>query len=647
MLKLMRDSFQHLKWILIVVIGLFVALVFVDWGGAGRTGGGVSDLGAAAVRVDGEAISFGEYRRALYFMERRFEQAYGQQMNDELRRILGIEQRVLTELVNDHILLREAARMNLAATEGEIRKAILDVDDLNPGGEFVGSELYERYVTSLGFSSAADYERVIARDLTLSKMRSALASSIAIAPAEVEAEYRRQKENATIQFVYLPNDKVEEGIEVSPEETEGFYSEHSNRYGHGEQRRVRYLIADLAQTRAGLRIEDEELETYYDRIKGQYQTGESVRASHILIPLSPDAGEEIQAAARQRAEDLVAQLRGGADFAELAKATSSDPGSAALGGDVGFFERGAMVPEFEQAAFSLPIGDISDPVKTQFGYHILKVTEKRDTGFKPLDEVRVEVSTQFLDEKALNMARDAVASARARVVSEKPTAEAGLRAIADATQGVALNDTQWFERNDSIFGIGRSEALAGWAFAAAVGEVSAVFETTRGPIVGWLDNSREAGISELSEVRAVVEADALQAKTAEQAREQLASAVLEGTLESVAEKFELTVQDATVSRGGTIPTLTGNVEPVVNAAFAGMAGAIAGPVAIDQGAVLLNVKEQMRFDPAVFESEKDQFVDTLRREEANKLVGALLDKLRGEADIVYNDALLPNATPGV
>ncbi len=646
MLKLMRDSFQHLKWVLIFIIFLFVLLVFVDWGGAGRTGGAATDLGAAAARINGEAISMGEYRRALYFAEQRFEQMYGQKINDEMRKVLQIESSVLNDLVSQSLLLQQAEKMNLEATEEEIRKAIFEIPVLNPDGKFVGSTIYERYILGLGYQSVADYEREVARDLTLRKIQSALANSIAIPPAEAEKEYRRQNENAKIRYVYLPGDDLAAGLEVSADEIADHYEKHSNRYSHPAQRRIKYLIADLAQIRGSITFEDAELEAHYEQTKESHKTGESVRASHILIPLAPDADPQTVEIARARATAIVEELRNGADFGELARINSADPGSAAQGGDVGFFSRGDMVPEFEETAFGLPIGRVSDPVKTQFGYHILKVTEKREAGYRPLSEVRAQLMSELSEQKTTNAARDAVASARARIEKDKVTDEAGLQAIADSVDGVALNDTQWFARDGAIFGIGRSDELTSWAFAAKQGDVSAVITTDRGPIVGWLAGSREAGIAELSEVRGQVESDARGAKAAVAASERLAASLPADSLDTLATGLELAVEEATVSRGGTLGSVPGDVDAVVDAALASVVGAIAAPVATEQGAVVFTVDEQKKFDPAVYAAEKTRFVDSMRQEQASRLVGSMLEKLRGEADIVMN-VQITGTTPGV
>lgn len=641
MLKVMRESFQHLKWILVFIVALFVLLVFADWGGGGQMGtGGSSELGSAAARVNGDTISFDEYRRALFYAEQRVEQMYGQKLTPQMREALGLEQQVINDLVSQTLLLQEAERLNLAATQDEVRKAILEIPVLNPEGKFVGPELYKNYILGLGYGTVADFEREIERDLTLQKMQSALISSVAISPKAAEQLYRQRNENAKIQYVLFGVDRLSTPATVTAAEIEAHYKANANRYAHGEQRRVRYLIADLAQLRAKVALGDADLKSYYELNRESFKSRESVRAQHILIPVSPTAGEAQTAAAKAKADALVAQLRGGADFAKLALENSEDPGSKNNGGDVGWFERGRMVPEFENAAFSIAIGEISEPVKTQFGFHILRVNEKRPEGYKPFEEVRAELTERFADERARTMARDAIALARTKVEKEKPKDEAALRAIAESSPNVALNDTQWFEKNGSIFGIGRLPALSDWAFSANPQDVSDIIDSDRGPVVGWLEAKRDAGIAELADVKDRVEADARRAKASSSAAAELKAVAGDQPIEAVAKKLGVNLEESTVTRTGPIQQLPGDVSSLVDAVMASTVGQTVGPIAVEQGAVIAKVIEKKEFDPATWAADQVQFTESLRATEARRVETSLLERLRASAKVVTNEQLL-------
>src|SRR6266568_647500 len=244
MLKLMRDSFQQLKWILVAIVAVFILFIFVDWG-AGGARGTVDDRSYVA-RVNGETISSREYERALYYTQKQYEQIYRQTLTPEAIQALGLGKQVLDGLIDQHLLLQEAARLHLNATPDEVRQKILEIPTLNPDGKFVGNELYTRYVTgAMGFSSPAEFEDELARGITLQKIESALTNSVIVAPKAAEAEYRRTTENAKISYVLYPASRMSALVNVTPQEVEQYYKANQTKYMHGEQRAVKYLIADF------------------------------------------------------------------------------------------------------------------------------------------------------------------------------------------------------------------------------------------------------------------------------------------------------------------------------------------------------------------------------------------------------------------
>ena len=513
MLKAMRNSFQHLKWILVFIVALFVLLVFVDWGAGGAQ---QASKGGYAARVNGDTISEVDYSRALFYTEKRYEEMYGQPVNDQMRQMLGINRMVIQGLIDQKLLMQEADRLHMTATPEEVRKKIFQIPALNPNGKFVGADLYQRYITgSLGYPSVSDFENEVGREVTLTKMDNALESSITIPPQRAETEYRKATENAKVRLLLFPADRLAYTVTVTPQEVDQYYKANTEKYAHGDQRHVKYVLADLNQIRSRLTASDADLRAQYERSKEAFKGKEAVHAQHILLKVDPKATPAEDAATKAKADGLVAQLRGGADFAALARANSADPGSAAKGGDVGFFERGQMVPEFEQKAFSLKIGEISEPVRTSYGYHILKVLEKRPEGVKPFEEVRAQLQSQLLEDQAKSQAREQIAALRTRIQQAKPKNDEQVRNMTGPT--LSYNDTQWFSKNDNISGFGKLPALSDWAFTAKEGDFGTIIDTPRGPIVPWLVGSRGAGTSDLAEIRPKVEADAKMEKARQMA----------------------------------------------------------------------------------------------------------------------------------
>ena len=344
MLKLMRDNFQQLKWALLAVIAAFViGFVYVDMGlgGAGRVR---QQDRAFAARVNGETIPFREYDRALYYTEKNYEQMYRQPLSAEMVQAMGLPQQVLDSLVDQRLLLQQARRLHLNATPGEVRKRILEIPTLNPDGKFVGDELYTRYVTgALGYTSTAEFEDELSRDITLQKINSALQNSIVISPKAAEEEYRRVSENAKIKYVMMPTSREAMKVQVTPAEVEQFYRANQAKYAHGEQRELKYLLADNARIRSQIIPSEAEMRKRYDASKEDYKRPESAHILHILIKVDPNATPEQDAAAKAKAENIVKQLRGGADFAKLAKENSGDPSSSGKGSAGGRWSRGRNV----------------------------------------------------------------------------------------------------------------------------------------------------------------------------------------------------------------------------------------------------------------------------------------------------------------
>lgn len=640
MLKLMRDSFQQLKWILVAIVAIFILFIFVDWG-AGGARGAATDRGYAA-RVNGETITATDYDRALYNAEERYKMMYGSSLTQEMLDQMGLPKQVLDQLIDQRLMLQEARRLNLTATPEEVQRKILEIPILkNPDGSFIGSELYTRWVTGqLHYASPSEFEEQLARDITTEKMESAMATSVVVSPRAADAEYRRISENAKIRYVLYPANRELGSVTVTPAEVDAFYKANQAKYSHAEQRDVKYLIADFTRLRSQIIPPEAELKKRYDATREDFKSRESARALHILIKVDPNSAPEVQAAAKAKAESLVKQLRAGADFATLAKANSADPSSAGKGGDMGWFERGQMVPEFDAAAFSLPIGQISDPIRTQqFGYHIIKVLERRPGGYKSYEEVKGQLAAQVAEQLAKDQAREEMTKIAARIRQSKPATPEAFAALAN--DKVSSNDTQWFQKSDSIPGLGANPALSGWAFSAKQNDIGEMIGTQRGIVIPYLYGIRPAGVAALAEIRDRVTQDAKMAKAKQLALQALQTAVAGApSVDAVAAKVGLPAADTTVNRQGFIGGINGDTTQLVSTAFAAPIGKLEGPVATGDGAVAFQVTEQKKVSDAEVKSNEASYIEMLRSQQARGLRTVLLQKLRRESKIDVNDSVL-------
>jgi peptidyl-prolyl cis-trans isomerase D len=645
MLKLMRDNFQQLKWALLAVVAAFIiGFVYVDMGLGGPRQGPQQETRSYAARVNGETISFREYDRALYYTEKNYEQMYRQPLSAEMIAAMGLPKQVLDSLVDQKLLLQEAHRLHLDATPDEVRGKILQIPTLNPDGKFVGNELYTRYVTgSLGYQSPAEFEEELSREITLQKMESALANSLVISPKTVEAEYRRISENAKIKYVLYAASREATTVNVTPAEVEQYYRTHQTQYNHGEQRQVKYLLADLARMRSQIVPSDTEVRKRYETSKDQFKHPEQAHILHILIRVPQGAPAADDATAKAKADGIVKQLRAGADFAKIAQANSGDPSSSAKGGDMGWVDKGSTVAPFDTAAFTIPMNSISDPIRsTEFGYHIIKVLERRASDYTPYEEVRTLLSQQVAEQMAKDQARDEIARVAASMKQNKPTDAAKFAAF--ATDKVSSNDTLWFSKNDAIPGLGQNPALSGWAFGAKPGDIGEIIGTQRGPMIPFLVAARNAGVSDFAEVKAKVENDARMEKARQAAMQALAKDMPATSIDQVSTKSGIPASETTVSRQGYVSGFSGDTTALVDAAIAANIGEVKGPVQVGEGAVVFQVLEQKKVD-AKSADERTSYGETMRLQEARNLRTALLQRLRKDATVDINEGLLKQQAP--
>lgn len=642
MLKLMRDSFQQLKWILVAIVAIFILFIFVDWGAGGPRSGNGADVKGYAARVNGETISLREYDRAVYYLQKSYEESVHQPINDEMMTAMGLKKRALDSLIDQHLLMQQARRLHLEATPEEVRKKILEIPTLNPDGKFVGPELYTRYVTgALGFASTAEFEDEIAAEITILKMESALSNGLVISPKAAAEEYRRVSESAKIRYVLYPASREAVTVTVTPAEVEQYYKAHQADYAHGEQRALKYLVADTARIRSQIVPAEAELKKRYDATKEDFKHPEQAHVFHILIKVDPNAPPEQDAAAKAKAESLVKQLRAGADFAKLAQQNSADPSSAQRGGDMDWVDRGATVERFDSAAFNIPLNSISDPIRSkEFGYHIIKVVARRPEGYRSFEDVRQQLAAQMADEQAKNIARDETARLATRLKQTKPKTVADFTGLAN--DKVSSNDTQWFGKADVIPGLGNNAPLTTWAFSANVGDVGDIMATQRGPAIPYLYGVRPAGVPPLDEIRARVENDARMAKARDLAKATLARAMPATNIDEIAKKVGITAAETSVNRSGYISGFTGDTSQLVNTAMSAKIGEIKGPIVVGDGAVIFQVTDQKKVDVQTADQNKTSYVTMRRQQEARNLRTVLLERLRKESKIDINTALLQN-----
>ena len=645
MLKVMRDQFRHLKFVLWFVVAVFLLLVFVDWGTGRNRGGGSS----AAIRVGDLSMNEAEFLQRVRRTEDRFRQMYGDQW-EQLRGRINIAEQTAAQIIQQELLAEEARKAGLTVTEKELQEKILSIPTFTrEDGTFVGSDLYARILRANGMTPE-QFEEDLRTEILTDKLRRLLEDGIVVTDREAEEQLRKEKESASFDAIFVRTAQLLDKVTVSDDEVKAYYESHKDAFRRDEQRVIRYLQVETARLRRLLPVDDAEIESYYREHQDEFKQGEQARARHILIKVAPDAPAAEQAKAKLKAEAVAKMARSGADFAELARKHSEDAGSRDNGGDLGWFGRGRMVKEFEDAVFGHKPGEIVGPVRSQFGYHIIKVEGFRPARVRPLEEVKEQVRFKLLEGRA---AAEAEARARAlaeRLRKEKPDTDQAWQAIADEDESVVLNVTPPFGKDEVIPGIGKDDELANAVFDAEPGAIGGPRATPRGWIVWQLVKVVPAGVPPLEDVKAEVEAELRREKALELARstaQRIAGAWEKGEdAAGLAKEAGTSVITVNEHRRGTPVPGVGLAPELDTAVFSATVGAVVGPVTVgDRGAVVARITGLKTLSPEELAGEREAYRKRLKQQRAAQLLQSILNERRRETVITVDEALIKRFAP--
>src|SRR3974377_816672 len=308
---------------------------------------------------------------------------------------------ILKQLVFQKEVEYEARRLGITVTDKERADRIRQyLPTAFNGDTFVGMDAYSREVQQRFQMTVPVFEELVRSGLVEEKFRRLITDGVSVTPDEIQNEFRFQNEKIRIEYVAIKPEDLATKINPSDDEVRKFYEQNKSKYMIPEKRVIRYALSDLAKIRANTGVSDDELKALYQQNIQQYQIPNRVHAEHILLTTVGKTDAEV-AEIKAKAEDILAQAKKkGANFEDLAKKYSEDPGSKTKGGDLGWIVQGQTVPEFEKAAFTLPKGEVSDLIRTQYGFHIIKVLDKETAHTKPFDEVKDSLRTPLLLQKA-------------------------------------------------------------------------------------------------------------------------------------------------------------------------------------------------------------------------------------------------------
>jgi peptidyl-prolyl cis-trans isomerase D len=618
---------------LLLLICAAMVIAFVP-GGLGNDITGTPGKGVVA-RVGGEDVTVEQVRDTA----RQMLQQQGAQLGANASVLLPFfAQRAADQLIDREALLVQAQHLGLKATPQEVK------DELQhgrysqyffPNGNFVGQAEYEGMLQRANLTPSM-FEDNVSKEIMISKLQALITGSASVSDAAIRQEFDKQNTKVKFEYAVLKEDDIKKGLHPTSEELKAFYDSHQKNYANStpEKRKIKYALLDTAKIQSGVEITHDELQAYYNQHRDQYRVPEQAKVSHILIktPLpGPDGklDEKGVAEAQRRAEDLLKQLKAGAKFEDLAKKYSEDPGSAKEGGSLGWIGKGRTVPEFEKAAFSLPKGQLSDLVKSSYGFHIIRVDDRQDAHMKTLDEVKGEIEPVLKQQKAQQMAQK-----RAEDLLQQAKTE-GLDAAA-AAKSVPVVTSDFFSSKDVVPGLGPAPQLTDAVFTAPEKSPAEMATTSQGFAVFQLVGVKPQSTPAFDEIRGRVEEEFKNEQSnvllTQKTQELSDRAKTAHDLKKAAKELGAEVKTSDfVGPDGQVPDI-GSMTGQASAAFTMKPGDVSGPIETSGNGVVISVLDVQPPTEADFAAKRDQIRDTLLQSKEQELMGLFVTNLRDQME---------------
>ncbi len=625
MLDRMRRHKAWLKWTLALAGFALLVLGFPLIQPPPETTGTLSDVLA---QVGDQEITVGEFQTLFRRQLQSYQVQSGGEITADLLRSMGIDRQLLQQMIDEYAALQEAARLGVTVSDAEVRETIVSLPAFQQDGQFIGEAAYLQMLRMQQPPVApAEFEENVRRSLMLQRLQAALTDWITVSDDDVEREHVRRNERVRVSAISFRADDFREGLDATDEDVAALFEQNANDYLVPEKRQLRFVLIDVPALKAAFTPSDDDVQAYYDNNLDRYTEEVDLRVSHILLRTQDEELAEVQA----QAASIAAEARNGADFAELARRYSEDEGTREAGGDLGPITRGQMVPEFEGAAFALEQDEVSDPVTSMFGVHIIKATEKTGGATQTLDEVRDAIVDLLQQESA-----EARASALAEAMSLEVNEAADLEAAA-ARRGLEAQESGFAALGEPILGLGFSSEVTTQAFQLAEGEVAGPIPTPTGPAFVTVTGIQAPYVPPLEEVDARVRDDVIRRKAfvLAQERADAVAAVLQDADDfgAAAEAEELDVNESgLIARGAVVPGVGVNAQ-VEAVAFSLIPGETSDPVLTGNSAVVLHVHEREDADPADLQANREQLRSEMILERQNQFYGAYMENAKARIPI--------------
>lgn len=637
MLLAIRDRARG--WFAFVIIGL-IAIPFAFFGVYNYfTGSGGTD---AAARVNDSEISSSEVSTRYRQQRQQLEQWLGDQFDIEHFDHDSLRRDALEQLINERLLGQYVNERGFRVTDAELARLIRSQTIFHENGRFSADRYRELLRNNM--ITPDGYEANVRHGYMQDQLRNAIFGSALVTDADIDRLVGLERQRRSFEFVSLPISRFLDPSAIADDAVAAFYEENPALFERPEQVRLEYLAVSEAQLRSEIDIDEATVRERYRMQQDRFTQSGERDVRHILIQVPEDASQSEVAAARERAEALREQLLEGASFAELAQEYSEDPGSADAGGELGTIERGMMVDAFDQAAFALAEGELSEPIRTPFGIHLIEATRVEPDVVRPFEEVAAQIEREIADERVGTRIYELV-ERLGNLTYETPDS---LEPAAEEL-GLTIQRTDWFARDGADEGIARSPRIVDAAFSDEVMEEGYNSEplTVDGMhVVIRLDDRRPATVLPLEEVEDRVREHLAMQRAREQAREQ--AEALEAQLEAdhsllaLAQAEGLEADSVELAERNSTDAPRAVVERVFQMSRPADGEAHSAIMPLGNGdLVLVHLTAVQEGDPEeVSDEERAQYREFLRRAYGQAALEDLIAQLRQEGDVeVFEDRL--------
>jgi peptidyl-prolyl cis-trans isomerase D len=490
---MMRKNAQSL--IVKFVFGILI-VVFSFWG----VGSMKAKQMTIAATVNGKTIEKKTLNKSFRELWQRYQKQAKGKFNPTDAQAKQIKREALNNLVDRQLLLDQAEKLGLSVDEDEIQRRIAGLGAFQRNGRF-DQETY-RLALSYNHMTPSQFEASFREDILLEKVRAVIADGVKIVPAEIEILVQQQREEIAVNMLQLKPVDYQARMKFAEPDLQKFFTENQEQFRIPEQRKIVALVIDRNKLLAEADVSDAQVADFYKKNIEKFKEKEQVKARHILIKVAADAAPEVEAKAKSKILEIQAKIKAGADFAKMAKKFSQGP-SNSRGGDLGWFGHGSMVKSFEEAAFALKPGQVSEPVRTQFGFHLIKVEDYKPAGTRELAEVKDGI------EKGLR-----IGALPALLDKQMAAVTADLSAISDSKEfvkaagkyGQIVGETEFFKQKDGIVpNIGRDPALLAEAFKTPLNKSAKVVNSSRNSYYFMVTALKKSYLPELAEVKTAAE----------------------------------------------------------------------------------------------------------------------------------------------